>query len=308
MSSSVLSRFQVSARYLVGWTALLALIATIVVVSGEQDRCSGEWRQFRYMGVDQVARCAASGFVRAQVDYGERLFRAGRQEEAETWFEAAVAGSGSEREKSNVAFVIARDLYPEQAPAGRDNIRAAERWYQRAFNLGSDRAAVDLGLLLRRIGEPDEADHWFEQAVERSGGRAAVDIAINLRGLPNWFQPADQAAVRARWLRRGAELGDGESMGFYAEALRNGMGVERSETEAFRWYEAAAQHPQASVWDLFSLAEVHADGVGTPPDRAAAMAALNAAKGKPLDSSDTVMSGKIKSLEQRLNADGATKR
>ena len=53
---------------------------------------------------------------------------------------------------------------------------------------------------------------------------------------------------------------------------------------------------------------MYADGVGTPPDRAAAITALNAAKSKPLDSSDTTMSGEIKSLERRLNADGAAER
>ena len=98
-------------------------------------------------------------------------------------------------------------------------------------------------------------------------------------------------------------------MSYYADALRTGTGVERSETEAFRWYEAAARHPLAHAWDLLTLAELHADGIGTSPDRAAAITALNAAKDKPLmDDSDTRTPDGIKLLERRLNAAEAAKR
>ena len=258
------------------------------------------------MSVDEIARRAASGSIPAQVRYGEELFRAGRQEEAEAWFEAAVAGSDS-ASKSDVAKNIASRLRPGSASKERDDIRAAERWYSRSFDLGSNMAAVQLGLLLWQVGDPDEADRWFERAVERDSGMAYW-IAINLDGRRDGPRSGAEAALRARWLRRGAERGDLTSMGVYAEALRTGMGVERSETEAFRWYEAAARHPRASVYDLLTLAELYADGVGTPPDRTAAAAALDAAKGESLDSSDTTLLDRMKSLERRLNADGATKR
>ena len=96
-------------------------------------------------------------------------------------------------------------------------------------------------------------------------------------------------------------------MSDYAHALKNGIGVERSEAEAFRWYEAAAQHPQADVWDLLTLTELYADGVGTPADRAAAVTALNSAKGKPIDDSDYTNPERMKLLERRLDAGEATK-
>ena len=299
MPSPALSRLQVLARHLVGWTALLALVAIGVVsiessVSSWQNRCS-EWSQLREMGMDQVAGCAAGGSWEAQVVYGGKLFRTGRQEEAETWFEAAVAGS-SEAEKSSIAHTIAQNLEPEQARAGQDDVRAAERWYHRSFDLGQDMAAVRLGLLLRRIGDLDEADRWFEQAVERNG-EMAYYVAINLGDRRDEPQSGNEPTLRARWLRRGAELGNHTSMSSYAHALRNGIGVERSDTEAFRWYKAAAQHPRASVWDLLTLTELYADGVGTPADRAAAVTALNSAKGKPLDDSDYTNSERMKLLE-----------
>ena len=265
-----------------------------------------DWASSFNMSMDEIARRAANGSIPAQVKYGEELFRAGRQEEAEAWFEAAVAGSDS-ASKSGVAQAIASRLHPGSVSKGGDDIRAAERWYRRSFDLGSDRAAVWLGLLLWQVGDPDEADRWFERAVERNS-EMAYWIAINLDGRRDGPRSGAEAALRARWLRRGAELGDKISMRVYAEALRTGMGVERSETEAFRWYEAAARHPRASVYDLLTLAELYADGVGTPPDRTAAAVALDAAKGKSLDSSDTILLGRIKSLERRLNADGAAKR
>ena len=312
MLLSIFARLVITIFFVVPPTLLvLALLALTLVRWGgggeqEQDRCS-QWVRPRNMDADELARRAASGSVPAQVAYGRELFRTGRQEEAETWFETAVAGS-NERERGDVARTIAGGLRSEPAPTGQDDIRAVERWYRRAFDLGSDRAAVQLGFRLRRSGDPDEADRWFERAVERSGGHAAVDIAINGRGCRVRTQFADDAVLCARWLRHGAELGDQDSMSYYAEALRNGIGVERNETEAFRWYEAAARHPRASVYDLLTLTGLYADGVGTPPDRAAAIAALNAAKGKPLDDSDTRAPDKIKHLERRLNADGADKR
>ena len=293
--------------------AILILVGlSLLLPSGRdeqdpQDRCS-KWNRPHDMGLDEVARCAASGSVPAQVEYGKELHRAGRQEEAETWFEAAVAGSDTKYGKGNIAKNIASGFNPEPASTGRDDVRAAERWYRRSFDLGSNMAAVELGLMLRRVGDPNEADRWFEQAVERSGGNAAYDIAINLNARRNRLQGTDEAALAARWLRRGAELGDKESMSYYAKALHTGTGVKRSETEAFRWYEAAAQHPRAHAWDLLTLAELHADGRGTPPNQAAAIAALSAAKGKKLDDSDTTTPGKIKLLERRLNAAGMAKR
>ena len=312
--SSVLPRLLALTRYLIGFTVLLALIAIVLAsawssVRDEPDRCSeSKWvHPHDVVGVDELARCAAGGSVSAQIRYGGELFRNGRQEEAETWFEAAVASVGT-KHKGGVATNIASSLDPGLKAAGRDDTRAAERWYRRAFELGSFTGAVQLGLLLRRVGDPNEADHWFEQAVERSGGYAASLIAVNLSGRRNRPQSADEAALSARWLRRGAELGDKTSMSTYAKALSAGVGVERSETEAFRWYEAAAQHPRASVWDPLRLAELHVDGKGTSPNREAALAALTAAKGKTLDDGDTTTPDRIKRLERRLNAAEADRR
>ena len=223
----VFTRLLIAIFFVVPPTLLvLTLLALILVRWGggseqEQDRCS-QWGLS--LNMDELARCAATGSASGQIRYGRELFRAGRQEEAETLFETAFAGSGSEREKGSVAHTIAGRLDPGPASARRENVRMAERWYRRAYNLGSNRAAVDLGLMLLRNGEPNEADRWFEQAVERSGGSAAIDIAINLHVRPDRPQFTDEAVMRAHWLRRGAELGDVTSMSYYAEALRDGEG------------------------------------------------------------------------------------
>lgn len=270
------------------------------------DRCD-EGRRPR-MSIDEMARCAATGSVRSQITYGEELFRAGQRTEAETWFEAAVAGSGSAFAKGETANSVAMRLDRDWAKPGPGEVDAAERWYRRAFELGSDRAAVLLGLRLKRNSDQEGAELWFGQAVERSGGQMATMIASNLTGRSDRPQTADEAIRRVRWLQRGAELGNLGSMSYYAEALTTGRGVERSETEAFRWYEAAAQHPHAGAWDLIKLAELHADGKGTPPDLAAAAAVLSAAKGAKRDSSDTLSLERIKSLEKRLAAAGTAGR
>ena len=205
------------------------------------------------MASRQLACCAVSGSVPAQIKCGTELFRVGRREEAETWFDAAVVGGSAQYRSGDIERVIASNLKPGlKARQRNDRVHAAERWYRRSFELGSDVAAVFLGLLLRQVGARNEADQWIERAVERSEGHAAYDLDTILRGRRMTRLSLDEAAFSARWLRRGAELGNKPSMTTYAEA--------------FRWYEVAAHHPQAHAADLIVLAVLHANGLGTPPE------------------------------------------
>lgn len=143
--SSVLPRLLALARYLFGFTALLALTAIVLVSAlssthDGRDRCS-EWVRPRDMDPDEVARCAASGFEPAQIEYGQELYFGGRREEAETWFEAAVAGRNNQ---GRTARAIAMLLEWNRALPEPGEVHAAERWYRRSFELGSDMAAVQL--------------------------------------------------------------------------------------------------------------------------------------------------------------------
>lgn len=161
---------------------------------------------------------------------------------------------------------------------------------------------------LQQLGDQQRADLWFERSVERSGGRTATLIASNLTGRGDRPQTVQEAERRVYWLRRGVELGDHSSMVYYAEALSTGRGVEQNEIEAFRWYETAARHPHANAWDWIEIAELQADGRGTQPNLVATANALSAAKSFKRDSSDTVVSERIRVLEQRLVATGNAER
>ena len=277
-------------------------ISTAISRLGGQDRCN-EWVPPRSMWLDEVARCAAKGSIPAQLHYGLELFQAGQRDEAGIWFEAAIASSKSAFGKGEIAKSIASSL-ETSTPIGPGKVAPSERWYQRAFDLGSDTAAVLLGVRLQQLGDQQRADFWFDRSVERSAGRTATLIASNLTGRGDRPQTVQEADRRAYWLRRGAELGDHSSMVYYAEALSTGSGVEQNETEAFRGYEVAARHPQANAWDWIKLAELYADGKGTQPNLAAAAGALSSAKSFKRDSSDTVVSERIRVLEQRLVATG----
>lgn len=277
----------------------LILIAFAMTQYIGRSRCNAHFLP-NGMGLGEMARCAAGGRLMAQVEYGHMLIRDGQLVEAETWFETAVARHGS-----SAADVIASRFVPEHR--GSDNVQAAEHWYRRGHKLGSDWAAVHLGLLFRKRGNAVEAGHWFERAVERDGGRAATRIAYNINRSQAKNHAEQDAIVRVQWFRRAAALGDQSGMRYLAEALSAGNGVAQDEAEAFRWYEAAARHPEADGYDLFTLAKLHVNGKGTPRNPATAIPVLRAAKEKKFDDSDTRTLREITALEALLATTGGNR-
>lgn len=88
----------------------------------------------------------------------------------------------------------------------------------------------------------------------------------NNRGVELWQQGRTSEAVTL-WLPR-AEQGDGEAALFLGFAYRTGQGVDRNDSQAFRWYKRAAESgmPEAQI----ELSLMYELGVGTEPDPAAA--------------------------------------
>ena len=90
---------------------------------------------------------------------------------------------------------LARDLYRQAAEAGspvaayrlgadrarRGAVEEAERWLTAAAELGSSRAQVDLGVLLYRQGDRDDAAaDWFHRAAREENPEGLYNLALCL--------------------------------------------------------------------------------------------------------------------------------
>ncbi len=267
-----------------GLPLTILLSTSFLLASCTGDGCGDSYRWALDRSAD-LHRCAEKGHVRAQMRYGMLLAVSGRDAEGETWLRRVSEPDGRVR-----AMEIARAL--DRLGGNRT---AAERWYRRAHDHGGWEPALELGLNRHANGDRAAAERWFERAVERGGGWAAGTIALRLT------HSKDHAAGTA-WYRRAASMGERSAMTAYAHALSAGKGIAKDEEEAFRWYRRAAMHPQADGYDLLKLATLHDEGVGTPRDPGAALAAVRLARHKRIDDSDTINPGRMAEMEARLSA------
>lgn len=181
-----------------------------------EDPCdkSGLWSWDR---ADDLRECAEAGHRGTQIRFGKLLALNGHSTESEVWLAKAIESRGA-RGAMEVAHAF------EQYDGDR---QLAERWYQKAYELGESEAAVRLGMLREEDGDRVEADRWFERAVAL--GRKPADVGFRLSHEP------ESASSSTAWYKRAAEMGDLESMSQYAHRLGDGIGVAKNVSEAFRW-------------------------------------------------------------------------
>jgi TPR repeat protein len=260
---------------------LITLAAPLAGCLGESCDDSWLWRQDR---INDVRQCAKDGHRQSQLQYGKLLALSGQSTESAVWLERAIKGKGADG-----SFQVAKAF-----DGAFGDQRLAEEWYRKALGQGSWEAAKELGLKRHQDGNPAEAQRLFERAVDLGGGWAANSIGFRLE-----HQREDPAAA-VTWYRRGAQLGDVSSMRDYARVLKNGTGVKVDLAEAFRWARRTAEHEKADGYDLFNLAKMYDEGVGTPRNPEAALATLRLAKSKRVDDSDSRTPKKIESMQLRL--------
>ncbi|HEY2033186.1 MAG TPA: hypothetical protein VGH02_05825 [Rhizomicrobium sp.] len=154
------------------------------------------------------------------------------------------------------------------------------RWLERAANSGDAMAAYRLGTLYERgRGVPTnaaKADQLYGIAAKQGNRKAMHNIAVAFAegsGVPKNMQQA------AEWFTKASELGLKDSQFNLAVLYERGMGVKQSLTEAYKWYAVAA-----AQGDTEAKARVDALATQlTPADKAAAQAAAQNFRAKPMD-------------------------
>lgn len=181
-----------------------------------------------------LRRAATGGSADAMAKLGTLLSADGRISEGIDWLETAAA-RGNRMAGQQLGL-----LHLE-----RGDLDEAERWLRPAAEHGLPEALCNMGVLANRRGRNDEAERWYERAVRagnptamRSLGlhlarRGAFDRAIELLTEAARRGRADAMAVLGalhldqgdrlageRWLRKGADAGDPDSMFHLALFLR----------------------------------------------------------------------------------------
>ncbi|HBP22578.1 MAG TPA: hypothetical protein DEA08_32965 [Planctomycetes bacterium] len=209
---------------------------------------------------------------------GEELLVRGRAAEAKQEHEAAyrlylAAAEAGVREAQER---VAQRLFKGEGVA--QDVAGAMAWWRRAGEAGSQRAALNLSLLLSRGDQgverdPAEALRWLRRAAQSGDPEAQARLGYQL---VHASSPAEQqeglALVReaaqagsafamatlgtllleggvverdvvesARWLKRGAELDYVPAMRMLAEAYWHGRGVEEDDDQAMVWWGRAAE-------------------------------------------------------------------
>jgi uncharacterized protein len=162
-------------------------------------------------------------------------------------FAAAVSLYRALAEKGNVAAQKQLGyLYEIGAGVDRDWLKAAE-WYGKAADAGDDAAAAALGYLGRNwvrmsLGSTQAIYPLVEKAAKMGNAKAQFTLGLmNYRIGDLSFDKAngnlDEALI---WYRRAADQGDVDSAVVLALAYAKGIGVEKNEVEAYKWYDIAA--------------------------------------------------------------------
>ena len=168
------------------------------------------------------------------------------------------------------------------------NDESAAKWYRKAAEQGNGAAQNDLGIMYR-LGQgvsrdKEEAVRWYRKAAKQGNAQSMFNLGVsyyNGDGVPSdptaayaWFllakeagNPAAEDAVK-RSAEEGGRLGTPEAIQLVAAMYEKGDDLQRSYSEAAKWYRKAADlSPQAAV----SLASMLIDGRGGPQDYGQAM-------------------------------------
>jgi TPR repeat protein len=143
-------------------------------------------------------------------------------------------------------------------------------WFQRAFDAGEAKAAIDAAQILEgRTGLSEELAGQvvtlLERAADLGSPRAMREIGIVLqRGRGVKADPVRSA----KWLLQAADTGDAIAMRELAMAYASGFGVSLSATKSTEWMKRAAE--AGDVKAMRELSSAFKVGFGVSPDPAQA--------------------------------------
>ena len=188
----------------------------------------------------------------------------------------------------------------------KDFLKAAE-WYQRAASRGFAPAQYRLGGLFERgIGvgaDPVRARIWYRRAAEAGNVKAMHNLAVMHTQRSAAQQPDYTTAVQ--WFSQAAERGLADSQFNLGILHENGMGLTRSQSEAYKWFALAADRGDAEAAKRRAMLE----GKLEPAELALLKSAIAGWQAKPIDqiANDPIAAGQAwRNRDNETAASGAT--
>lgn len=141
-------------------------------------------------------------------------------------------------------------------------------WYRKAADHGNTDAFVQMGKLYFSKLDDDRAARYFWEGA--TAGNATAQQHLGMFCKNGWGVQSPEPALAVEWFKKSAENGCALGMVSYAEMLFQGIGVERNDWEAVKWFEKASQLKVEHASVL--LAYMKELGRGTPRDLQGAIA------------------------------------
>jgi hypothetical protein len=113
----------------------------------------------------------------------------------------------------------------------------AMQWYQKAAAQGNAEAEDKIGLLYHEGGvvmpNGNEDWRWFEKSASHGNAQGEFHLGA-------MYEKAGQYTDAVKWIHNAALQGHGEAEFYMGNFYERGLGVQKDDAEAVRWYQKAA--------------------------------------------------------------------
>ena len=270
---------------------------TAIAINASNEKDATQWLK----RVEQMPICEGEAMIRIAMAYGTAPGAAARPDRARYWFERArhmqdldangffllsrafAAGIGTPQSPKESAAMLQRAAELGHVEAMRElgrveldtagsatELADSFAWFERAFEAGEIKAAIDSAAILEARTGVSEALTGrvlglLERASDLGSARAMREIGLVLqRGRGLKADPEKSA----KWLHRAAATGDAIAMREVAMAYASGFGVPLSATRSTEWMKRAAE--AGDVKAMRELSSAFKVGFGVSPDQAQA--------------------------------------
>lgn len=215
-------------------------------------------------GLRLLSTLAEKGNARAQLNLGKfhRLIGINGKPDlklAVSWLTKASNQNEAEAQESLA------DMY-EQGEGVKKSLPEAEKWYQKAANLGDVFSQDRLGTIYYNKKDFKQSYNWYLKAADQGHASSMVSVGNMLKSGEGVTKDLTNAA---RWFKKAADLGNSDAQTNLAAMLANGEGVSKDEKQAVELWKKAAD--KGDMFAQYSLAWRYEEGVIVKKDKAEAL-------------------------------------
>ena len=170
-----------------------------------------------------------------------------------------------------------------------ENEAIGDSLINKAFELGSAEAQIDMGRRYKLDEDTTQAIYWYQKAAEQGHVYAQYHLGLLYMKLaytekidtisndssivyttklndlnPNALQDAEKGGY---WLQKAAEQGECHAQYHMGVCYYEGKGVEQSYTEAVKWWQKSAEQGECGSRSMMSLVMCYYEGVGVSKDK-----------------------------------------